>query len=124
MKHEVKIASEFNKIIEEVCEYHSLKDFLEDVGYYDLHVLGYRQTTLLYDEYRDECDDWLCYFTENCDMDTLESCMFSCWDLVFDDETCQITFLDTEKNKFFIVESMFENYCSELLDVLRQQKNI
>ena len=126
MKHKVKIADEFNKIIEEICEYHSLKDFLENVVYYDLHVLGYRQTTRLYDEYRDECQDWVCYFLENYNMDTSESYMFSCWDFVFDfdDETCRITFLDTEKNKFFIVESMFKNHCSELLDVLNQQKNI
>ena len=59
-------------------------------------------------------------------MDTSESCIFSCWDFVFDfdDETCKIAFLDTEKNKFFVVESMFKNHCSELLDILNQQKNI
>ena len=40
------------------------------------------------------------------------------WDYVLNDETGQFVIIDTDKNKAFIVNDMFANYCDELLGIL------
>ena len=59
MQH--KIADVFSKIVEQACEEQPLEDFLEEEIDEDCSGLDFDDTTQLFDEYEDECLEWLRY---------------------------------------------------------------
>lgn len=118
MQRRFKIVDEFNQIIDKACKDRPIKDFLEEATDFNHQELDLHQTTRLYDEYRDECDDWIKFFVTNSGLTPLEFLSFCNFDYIWDTENYRFAIEDTEKNKFFVVEAMFKCYCIELLDVL------
>lgn len=118
MQSKFKIAKEFNKIIAKACEDQPLEDFLEDEIEYDCSGLDFDDTARLYDEYQDECIEWFNYFFEKTDMSPLEFCKACDWDYILDEENDRCLVMDSDKNKFLLVASMFEHYCIEIYNNL------
>lgn len=114
MQH--KIADVFNKIIEEACETQPLEDFLEEEINEDCSGIDSDEAAQLFDEYEDECLDWLNYFFEKTGMSPLEFCKACDWDYVLDEENDRCLVMDSDKNKFLLVTSMFEHYCIEIFN--------
>lgn len=123
MQH--KIAEEFNDIIENECEDRSVTSFLKEVAGADNYEerISPRQAIQLYDENEDDCVGWLNYLVNDCGLEPLEFSTLRDWDYILNEETGQFVIIDTDRNKTFIVNDMFANYCSELLDILSPQKN-
>ena len=120
MQH--KISEEFDKIIEEACVTQLVMptDFLEEVAGADDYEerINPQQAIQLYDENEDDCVGWLNYLMTDCGLEPLEFATLRDWDYVLNDETGQFVIIDTDKNKTFIVNDMFANYCDELLGIL------
>ncbi|AZA17327.1 MAG: hypothetical protein HOU59_gp63 (endogenous virus) [Lactobacillus phage ViSo-2018a] len=51
-------------------------------------------------------------------MSPQEFCVLCDWDYVLDEENDKFLVMDTDKNKFLLVTSMFENYCTEIFNSL------
>ena len=77
-----------------------------------------RQAIQLYDENEYDCVGWLNYLITDCGLEPLELATLRDWDYVLNEETGQFVIIDTNKNKTFIVNDMFANYCDELLGIL------
>lgn len=122
MQH--KIADEFNKIIKEVCKTQPLEDFLEEEIDYDCSGLDFDDTAQLFEEHEDECLEWLDFFFKKTGMDALEFCKACDWDYVLDEENDRCLIMDSDKNKFLLVTSMFEHYCIEIFNNMNKVKNI
>lgn len=116
MQSRFKIAKEFNKIIAKACENQPLEDFLEEEIDFDCSGLDFDDTARLYDEYQDECTEWFNYFFEKTGMSPLEFCKACDWDYVLDEENDRYLVMDSDKNKFLLVTSMFEHYCIEIFN--------
>ena len=114
MQSKFKISKEFNKIIAKACEDQPLEDFLEEEIDFDCSGLDFDDTSQLYDEYQDECIEWFNYFFEKTGMSPLEFCKACDWDYVLDEENDKCLVMDSDKNKFLLVTSMFEHYCIEI----------
>ena len=115
-----KIADKFNDIITKDCEDRSVTGFLEEVANSDDYEqrISSRQAIQLYDENEDDCVGWLNYLMTDCGLEPLEFAILRDWDYILNGETGQFVIVDTDKNKTFIVNDMFANYCGELLDIL------
>ncbi len=120
-----KIADEFNKIIDEACEDRSVTGFLKEVACSDDYdeKINPHYAIQLYDKNEDECVDWLNWLITDCGLEPLEFATLRDWDYILNEETGQFVIIDTDRNKTFIINNMFANYCSELLDILSPQKN-
>lgn len=118
MQSRFKIAKEFNKIIVKACEDQPLEDFLEEEIEEDCSGLDFDDAAQLYDEYRDECIEWFNHFFEKTCMSPQEFCVLCDWDYVLDEENDKFLVMDTDKNKFLLVTSMFEHYCIEIFNNL------
>ena len=118
MQH--KIADKFNDIIENECEDRSVTSFLKEVAGADDYEerINPRPAIQLYVENEDECVDWLNWLMIDCGLKPLEFATLRDWDYVLNEETGQFVITDTDKNKTFIVNDMFANYCGELLGIL------
>lgn len=114
MQSKFKIAEEFNKIIAKACEDQSLEDFLKEEIDYDCSGLDFDDTAQLFDEHKEECLDWLDFFFKKTGMNALEFCKACDWDYVLDEENDRCLVMDSDKNKFLLVTSMFEHYCIEI----------
>ena len=118
MQSRFKISKEFNKIIAKACEDQPLEDFLEEEIDFDCSGLDFDDTAQLYDEYEDECIEWFNYFFEKTGMSPLEFCKACDWDYILDEENDRCLVMDSDKNKFLLVTSMFEHYCIEIYNNL------
>ena len=118
MQH--KIADKFNDVITNDCEDRSVTSFLEEVANSDDYEqrISPRQAIQLYDENEDDCVGWLNYLMTDCGLEPLEFATLRDWDYILNEETGQFVIIDTDKNKTFIVNDMFANYCGELLGIL------
>lgn len=119
-----KITKEFNKIIEKACEDQPLENFLEEEIEADCSGLDFDDTAQLFDEYKDECLDWFYFFFKKTGLSALEFCTLCEWDYDYDKENDKYFVIDSDKNKFMLVTSMFEHYCIEIFNNLNQVKNI
>ena len=118
MQSKFEISKEFNKIIAKACENQPLEDFLEEEIDFDCSGLDFDDTAQLYDEYEDECIEWFNYFFEKTGMSPLEFCKACDWDYILDEENDRCLVMDSDKNKFLLVTSMFEHYCIEIFNNL------
>ena len=121
MQH--KIAEEFSKIVEKAYKDQPLEDFLEEEVNYDCSGLDFDDTSQLFDKYEDECLKWLDFFFKKTGMDALEFCKACDWDYVLDKENDRCLVMDSDKNKFLLVTSMFEHYCIEIFNNMNKVKN-
>lgn len=90
---------------------------MEDEIDSDCSGLDFGDTAQLYDEYQDECIEWFNCFFETTGMNPQEFCTLCEWDYVLD-ENGKFLVMDTDKNKFLLVTSMFEHYCIEIFNNL------
>lgn len=95
-------------------------DFLEEVAGADHYEerINPQQAIQLYDKNEADCVGWLNWLMTDCGLEPLEFATLRDWDYVLNDETGQFVVIDTDKNKTFIVNDMFADYCGELLDIL------
>lgn len=117
MQSKFKISNEFNKIIAKACKDQPLEEFLEEEIDSDCSGLDFDDAAQLYDEYQDECIEWFNYFFETTGVSPQEFCTLCEWDYVLD-ENGKFLVMDTDKNKFLLVTSMFEHYCIEIFNNL------
>lgn len=114
MQSKFKIAKEFDKIITKACEDQPLEDFLEDEIEEDCSGLDFDDASRLFDKYEDECLDWLDFFFKTTGLSALDFCIACDWDYFIDEENDKCLVVDSDKNKFLLVTSMFEHYCIEI----------
>lgn len=107
MLKDLEITKEFDKIVKEQTQDYDLRDFLENECTYGQDAFTYyTETTALYDKYRSDCEKWLESLVEEMGMNPWE--IFPEWDYA----------PDSIYNKWYIVISMFEEYCNYLLEDL------
>ena len=112
MLNDLSISKVFNEIIKDETEDYDLREFLSDQCQYGQTVFTYyNETTSLYDEYKNDCEAWLGDLVDQMGLNPWE--IFTEWDYV----------PDSIYNKWYIVISMFEEYCDHMLEGLDQDKN-
>ena len=119
-----KIADVFNDIITKACEDQPLEDFLVEEIEEDCSGLDFDDAVQLFDEYEDECLEWLDFFFKKTGMDALKFCKACDWDYVLDKENGRCLVIDSYKNKFLLVTSMFEHYCIEIFNNINKVKSL
>lgn len=104
-----EITKEFEKIIKTATQNWPLKEYLQDVDNYgQSELVYYSETTSLYNQYKSDCDDWLCEQVEETGLKPWE--LFKGWDYA----------PNSEENAWIVVVAMFEDYCRHLLEDLDQ----
>ena len=110
MLTELSITKEFKDIIEDETEDCDLREFLSGQCRYGQTVfVYYDETTELYDEYQEDCEAWLDNLVDEMGLDPWD--IFPEWDYA----------VDSIYNKWYIVISIFEEYCDYLLEDLEDQ---
>lgn len=102
---ELEIYEEFDKIIKDATESRSLKEYLEEVDRYGQdEFVYYSETTELYDDYQEDCENWLDSQVDETGLKPWEN--FPKWDYA----------INSDDNKFIVIVAMFEEYCNYLLE--------
>ena len=108
---ELSILKEFDEMIKYETQDYDFKDFLSDQCRYGQDVfVYYEDTTALYDKYKVDCETWLDSLVDETGLDPWE--IFPIWDYA----------VNSKENKWYVVVSMFEEYCDHLLEGLDQEK--
>ena len=99
----------FNDIYEsEIEDYDNKEDFNEDLAKHGCisGIVGclafFNQTTELFDNFEDECNDWLEELTEGTGLNPFE--LFPDWDVA----------INSEHNKNTVILAMFEEYVAKM----------
>ena len=99
----------FNDIYEsEIEDYDNKEDFNEDLAKHGCisGIVGglafFNQTTELFDNFEDECNDWLEELTEETGLNPFE--LFQNWDVA----------INSDYNKNIIIWAMFEEYVAKM----------
>ena len=99
----------FNDIYEsEIEDYDNKEDFNEDLAKHGCisGIVGglafFNQTTELFDNFEDECNDWLEELTEGTGLNPFE--LFPGWDVA----------INSEHNKNTVIWTMFEEYVATM----------
>lgn len=110
MLNDLSITNEFQTIVKDETEDYDLREFLSDQCRYGQTVFTYyNETTKLYDEYKNDCEAWLNSLVD--EMGGYPWDIFPEWDFV----------PDSIYNKWYIIISMFEEYCNYRLEDLEDQ---
>ena len=107
LEQEYEISNEFKSIVDDATQDRPLKEYLQEVvDYGQNEFCYYSETTKLYDEYKTDCDNWLC--KQVTETGLLPWDLFTDWDYT----------INSYFNKWYVITAMFEEYCRDRLEKL------